>query len=129
MYFRSTTGFGIGGMMTIDFEPLIFLRDRTSYEIGETAFEDVDLAAERTAKPRSFGRWKRAGGGFVLMDSRGASNDDKLGDGSFFGAFPAAAGESVARSYQRLSDGGTSALGGDVTIAVESRYDFKADGR
>lgn len=97
--------------MTIDFEPLIFLRDGTSYEIGETALEDVDLAAERTAKPRSFGRWKRVGGSFVLTDSRGASNDDKLGDGSFFRAFPAAAGESVARSYRRLSGGGTSALG------------------
>jgi hypothetical protein len=84
--FRFTTGFGVGGMMTINFEPLIFLRDGTSYEIGEMAFEDVDLAAERTAKPRSLGRWKRAGGGFMLMDSRGASNDDKLGAGSFFRA-------------------------------------------
>jgi hypothetical protein len=84
--FRFTTGFGVGGIMTIDFEPLIFLRDGTSYEISDTALEDVDLATERTAKPRSFGRWKRAGGGFVLTDSRGASNDDKLGDGSFFRA-------------------------------------------
>ncbi|KQQ14822.1 hypothetical protein ASF53_08235 [Methylobacterium sp. Leaf123] len=129
VYFRSTTGFGVGGMMTIDFEPLIFLRDGTYYEIGDTALEDVDLAAERTARPRSFGHWKRAGGSFVLTDSRGASNDYKLGDGSFFRAFPAAAGESVARSYRRLSGGGNSAMGGDVTIAVESRYDFKADGR
>ncbi|GEL41322.1 hypothetical protein MEX01_19130 [Methylorubrum extorquens] len=129
MYFRSTSGFDVGGMMAIDFEPLIFLRDGTSYEIGETVLEDVDLAAERTAKPRSFGRWKRVGGSFVLTDSRGASNDDKLGDGSFFRAFPAAAGESVARSYRRLSGGGNTALGGDVTIAVQSRYDFKADGR
>jgi hypothetical protein len=86
VYFRSTTGFGVGGMMTIDFEPLIFLRDGTSYEIGETALVHVDLAAERTAKPRSFGRWKRVRGSFVLTDSRGASNDDKLGDGSFFRA-------------------------------------------
>jgi hypothetical protein len=35
----------------------------------------------------------------------------------------------VARSYRRLSGGGNTALGGDVTIAVESRYNFKADGR
>lgn len=35
----------------------------------------------------------------------------------------------MARSYRRLPGGGNSALGGDVTIAVESRYDFKADGR
>lgn len=35
----------------------------------------------------------------------------------------------MARCYRRLSGGGTSAQGGDVTIAVQSRYDFKADGR
>ncbi|MDV2985942.1 UNVERIFIED_CONTAM: hypothetical protein Q9R58_16640 [Methylobacteriaceae bacterium AG10] len=129
VYFRATTGVGVGGMVTIDFEPLIFLQDGTTYEIGDTALEDVDLAAERSAQPRRFGRWTRAGGGFVLTNARGAASNYKLGDGSFFRAFPAASGESVARSYRRLSGGGNSAMGGDVAIAIESRYDFKADGR
>jgi hypothetical protein len=128
VYFRSTTGFGVGGMMTIDFEPLIFLRDGTYYEIADTALEDVDLSAERIAKPRRFGRWTRAAKGFVLTDSKGKSNDYALGDGSFFRAFPAASGESVKRSYRRLSGGGNTALGGSVSIAVESRYDFRSDG-
>lgn len=129
VYFRSTTGIGVGGMVTIDFEPLIFLQDGTFYEIGDTALEDVDLATERAAKPRRFGRWTRKGQEFVLTDWRGNANDYKLGDGSFFRAFPAEAGERVTRSYRRLSGGGNSAMGGDVAVAVESRYDFKADGR
>ncbi|SFK55788.1 hypothetical protein [Methylorubrum salsuginis] len=128
VYFRSTTGFGVGGMMTIDFEPLIFLRDGTTYEITDTALEDVDLAAERLAKPRRFGRWTRTAKGFVLTDHKGRSNDYALGDGSFFRAFPAASGETVKRAYRRLSGGGNSAMGGSVTVAVESRYDFRPDG-
>ncbi|XYD10490.1 hypothetical protein R1A27_08460 [Methylobacterium sp. NMS12] len=114
--------------MTIDFEPLIFLRDGTYYEIADTALEDVDLAAERAARPKRFGRWTAKGAGFVLTDARGRANDYALGDGSFFRAFPAASGERVARAYRRLSGGGNTALGGDVAIAVESRYDFHADG-
>ena len=128
VYFRSTTGFGVGGLMTIDFEPLIFLRDGTYYEIADTALEDVDLAAERAARPKRFGRWSAKGAGFVLTDARGRANDYALGDGSFFRAFPAVANERVARAYRRLSGGGNTALGGDVAISVESRYDFHADG-
>lgn len=128
VYFRSTTGFGVGGMMTIDFEPLIFLRDGTYYEIADTALEDVDLAAERLTKPRLFGRWTRAAKGFMLTDFKGRSNNYALGDGSFFRAFPAASGETVKRSYRRVSGGGNSAMGGSVTVAVESRYDFHSDG-
>ncbi len=90
VYFRSTTGFGVGGLMTIDFEPLIFLRDGTYYEVADTALEDVDLAAERAARPKRFGRWSAKGAGFVLTDARGRANDYALGDGSFFRAFPAA---------------------------------------
>ncbi|MGU3463717.1 hypothetical protein ACLBXO_02600 [Methylobacterium sp. C33D] len=128
VYFRSTTGFGVGGLMTIDFEPLIFLRDGTYYEIADAALEDVDLAAERAARPKRFGRWAGKDAGFVLTDARGRANDYALGDGSFFRAFPAGSGERVARAYRRLSGGGNTALGGDVAIAVESRYDFNADG-
>lgn len=129
VYFRSTTGVGVGGMVTIDFEPLIVFTDGTYYEIDDTALEDVDLAAERSAKPRRFGRWTRKGRGFVLTGMDGKAADYALGDGSFFRAFPAGAEERVARSYRRLSGGGNSAMGGDVAVAVESRYDFKADGR
>ncbi len=128
VYFRSTTGFGVGGMMIVAFEPLILLRDGTTYEIDDAALEDVDLAAERAAHPRRFGRWTRTGKGFVLTGTAGKPVDYTPGDGSFFPAFPAGAGERVARAYRRLSGGGNSALGGSVTVAVENRYDFHADG-
>ncbi|WP_407529194.1 hypothetical protein [Methylobacterium oryzisoli] len=128
VYFRATTGVGVGGMVTIDFEPLILLRDGSTYEIDDAALEDVDLAAERQAKPRRFGRWTRSGDDFVLTGTSGKPLSYRLQDGSFFKAFPAGAGETLSRGYRRLSGGGNSAMGGDVMIAVSSRYDFRPDG-
>ena len=128
VYFRSTTGVSVGGMVTIDYEPLILLRDGSYYEIDDAALEDVDLAAERQAKPRRFGRWTRSGAGFDLTGTGGKPISYRLQDGSFFKAFPAGAGETLSRGYRRLSGGGNSALGGDVTIAGSSRYDFRPDG-
>ncbi|SFU50543.1 hypothetical protein SAMN02799631_00996 [Methylobacterium sp. 174MFSha1.1] len=129
VYFRAATGVGVGGMVVIEYEPLILFRDGTSYEIADAALEDVDLAAERAAHPRRFGRWTRAGDAYRLTGQGGKPQDYKLQDGSFFRAFPAEAGErTIARAYRRLSGGGTSAMGGDVTVAVSNRYDFRQDG-
>lgn len=129
VYFRSTTGVGVGGMVVIEFEPLILFRDGSYYEIDDAALEDVDLAAERAARPRRFGRWIRSGDSYVLTGTGGKPQDYTLQDGSFFKAYPAEAGErTIARSYRRMSGGGNTAMGGDVMIAVSSRYDFRSDG-
>ncbi|MFB0491128.1 hypothetical protein ABIE45_003714 [Methylobacterium sp. OAE515] len=128
VYFRAAYGVGVGGMMIMRFEPLILLRDGTTYEVAAAALEDVDLTAERVAKPRRFGRWTRAGDTFTLTDDRGRADTYKLQDGRFFRAFPAGAGETVAQSHRTLAGGGNTALGGDVMIAVSNRYDFRADG-
>ncbi|AWN38930.1 hypothetical protein DK427_09725 [Methylobacterium radiodurans] len=128
VYFRAAYGVGVGGMMIMRFEPLILLRDGTTYQVAAAALEDVDLPAERVAKPSRFGRWTQAGDTFTLTDVRGRADTYKLQDGRFFRAFPAGAGETVARSYRNLSGGGNTAMGGDVMIAVSNRYDFRADG-
>ncbi|MET7241839.1 hypothetical protein ABZT49_00565 [Methylobacterium sp. EM32] len=129
VYFRAATGVGVGGMVVIEYEPLILFRDGTSYEIADAALEDVDLAAERAAHPRRFGRWTRTGDAYRLTGQDGKPQEHKLQDGSFFRAFPAEDGErTIARAYRRLSGGGTSAMGGDVTVAVSNRYDFRQDG-
>ncbi|WP_246695437.1 hypothetical protein [Methylobacterium sp. P1-11] len=128
VYFRAAYGVGVGGMMILRFEPLILLRDGTTYAVAAAALEDVDLTAERAAEPRRFGRWTRAGDTVTLIDDRGRADTYTLQDGRFFRAFPAGAGETVARSYRNLSGGGNTAMGGDVMIAVSNRYDFRADG-
>lgn len=130
VYFRSYTGFGVGGMVTSDYEPLVLFRDGTYYEVEGAALEDVDLAASRRAKPAKWGRWSRSGEAFVLTNSKGKANEYELQGGAFFKAFAAeAGGGKLAAKYSRISGGGNSALGGDITIAGQTDLIFAPEGR
>lgn len=130
VYFRAYWPMGVGGMVTIDYEPLVFFKDGSYYEVGEEAIEDTDLAASRRARPNKWGRWARAGGAFTLTDAKGKSSREALQDGSFFKAFPAeAAGNRLAAGYKRVSGGGNSALGGEMTIMAQTNLSFSGDGR
>lgn len=130
VYFKSYTGFGVGGMVTSDFEPLVLFKDGTYYEIEGDALEDVDLAASRRARPVKWGRWAKSATGYTLTNHKGRSSQTKLQGGSFFKAFPAeAAGSRLAAKYSRVSGGGNSALGGEMTIAAVNDLSFAADGR
>lgn len=129
VYFRSFTGFGVGGMVTSDFEPLVLFRDGTYYEVEGTALEDMDLAASRAAKPAKWGRWSRSGDSFTLTNSKGKASQSKLQGGSFFKAFAAdAGGGKLSAKYSRVSGGGDSALGGEMTIAGQTNFSFSSDG-
>ncbi len=128
VYFKSATGVGVGGMVTIDFEPVVLFKDGSYYEIDGRALEDIDLAAAKASKPRSWGRWSRQGTRFVLTDDRGRSDDHQLQQGNFFKAFPAA-GARLAGTYSAVGGGGNTALGGDVMIASKSTLVFFPDGR
>ena len=129
VYFKSVTSFGVGGMMIVDFRPLVLFRDGRYYEIDDAPLEDIDLAADSRANPSDWGQWKRSGDRFVLTDEKGHANDYALQQGSFFKAFPAEAGGPLSRAYKRVSGGGNSALGGEMTIAVSSKMNFTANGQ
>lgn len=128
VYFRSTTGFGAGGMVTVAFEPLILFTDGSYYEIDDAALEDTDLAAERAAHPRRFGRWTGGGTRFVLTGTGGKPNDYQLQQGSFFKAFPAGAAP-LSGPFKATGGGGNAAMGGDVFIMTQSILNFGAGGR
>lgn len=130
VYFKSYATFGVGGMVISDFEPLVFFRDGTYFEVGDEALEDVDLAARRRDQPTQWGRWTKSADGFALTDHKGRSSQAKLQGGAFFKAFPAeAGGGKLAGKYSRVSGGGNSALGGEMTIAARNDLSFEADGR
>jgi hypothetical protein len=129
VFFRGTTTFGVGGMVIIDYEPLVLFNDGIYLEIGEAALEDIDLAAERKARPKWFGRWSRSGTGYVLTGADGKPRRYELQDGSFFKAFPADQGTALSVPYERISGGGNTALGGETMIAVSRKYSFTPDGQ
>lgn len=129
VYFKSATSFGVGGMMIQDFEPIILFKDGSYYEIEGPALEDVDLDASRRVRPIKWGRWSRGGKGFVLTNSKGKPHDYALQQGSFFKAFPAeASANRLAAKYTRVSGGGNSALGGELTIGAQTDLSFSPDG-
>jgi hypothetical protein len=128
VYFRLIGTFGVGGMAAMDFEPIVLFKDGSYVEIRDSALEDMDLGADRQARPRSWGTWSKAGVDFVLTGSTGKSNSYALQQGRFFKAYPASAAK-LLTAYKRLSGGGNSALGGEVTIAIKSKIAFAPDGR
>lgn len=128
VYFRLIGTFGVGGMAAMDFEPVILFKDGSYVEIGDQALEDMDLSADRQARPKAWGRWSRTGAAFVLTGISGQPDTYELQQGRFFKAFPASAGK-LLPAYKRLSGGGNAALGGEVTIAIKSKIAFAPDGR
>ena len=127
--FRSVAAIGVGGMVVMEFEPVILLEDGTYYEVGDSALEDVDLAAEQSAKPNQFGRWSRSGDGYVLTNADGKTKSYALQDGALFKAYPAEQATMLSTRYERFSGGGNTALGGEMMIARSSIYSFMPDGR
>lgn len=128
VYFRLIGTFGVGGMAGMDFEPIILFKDGSYVEIRDAALEDMDIGADRQARPRSWGKWNKAGAAFVLTGVSGKANTYELQQGQFFKAYPASAAK-LLPAYKCLSGGGNSALGGEVTIAIKSKIAFAPDGR
>lgn len=126
--FRSVAGIGVGGMVVMEFAPMVLLKDGTYYDVGDGALEDVDLAAEQSARPDSFGRWSQSGGSYILTHADGETKSYALQDGVLFKAYPAEEATLSAR-YKRISGGGNTALGGEMMVARSSTYSFTPDGR
>ncbi|MFC4256544.1 hypothetical protein GRI97_09550 [Altererythrobacter xixiisoli] len=130
VFFRAFTTFGVGGIVITDYEPVILFKDGSYYEIEGDALEDVDLAASRRAKPRNWGRWSKTGRTYNFTNSQGRASDAELQNGNFFQSFPGeASGGKLAAKYTRVSGGGNSAMGGEMTISSQSDLTFAADGR
>jgi hypothetical protein len=127
--FRSVAGIGVGGMVVMEFEPVVLLKDGSYYEVSDAALEDVDLAAERSARPNRFGRWSQSGDSYVLTNADGAAKSYALQDGALFKAYPAEQPTMLSTRYERISGGGNTALGGEVMVARSNVYIFLPDGR
>ncbi len=127
--FHSVAGIGVGGMVVMEFEPVVLLKDGTYYQVGDSALEDVDLAAEQSETPNRFGRWSQSGETYVLTNAGGEAESYALQDGALFKAYPAEKAGMLSARYKRISGGGNTALGGEMMIARSSTYSFLPDGR
>lgn len=129
VYFRSASSYGVGGMVTIDYRPLVFFRDGSYYEVEGEALEDVDLGESKRKSPKRWGRWSKVAEGFTLTNAEGRSSEMKLQRGNIFVAFPGSANEGrLDGRFRRIAGGGNTATGGGVMIATRTNLDFTPDG-
>lgn len=117
------TGFGFGGMVTIDTFPVLLLRNGDALmDVGGLAAQG-GLAGHRRAHPEDWTKWRRQGGKLQKLD---AGKWKDLGYQVTYDRLPA--GFALAGHYLRLTGGGNLAVGGTDAVAAFSTYDFFRDG-
>jgi hypothetical protein len=120
---ESYTG-GVGGMMVLQFDPVLLLRDGSARRDLEIPPLDLNVARDKAANPKDWGRWTRSGDKFVVR----WSPKDKDEIRASYKTKPARPGQTITRAYESLSGGGNTAMGGDVMVYASGRYAFARDG-
>ena len=115
---------GVGGMMIMTFEPILLLRDGSARRYLEIPPTDLNVARDKAANGRDWGRWTRGGKGFVVRWS--AKDTDELK--ASFKTKPARPNQTMARAYETIGGGGNTALGGNVMVAFSNTYQFARNG-
>lgn len=124
VYLDESYGTGVGGMMIMTFEPILLLRDGSARRYLEIPPADLDVARDKAANGRDWGRWSRGGPGFVVRWNKGDKDELK----SSFKTKAAKPGQTMARAYETIGGGGNTALGGNVMVAFSNTYQFARNG-
>jgi hypothetical protein len=118
---------GVGGMVLLDYRPIVLFKDGTAVRNFEQPVADIDVAQYVKAQPDDVTRWTRVAGGYSIHWPDEDEADVIKDDFERPKVFPA--GHKLNDYWKRLSGGGNTALGGDVMVAVSNGYRFFADGR
>ncbi len=122
VYLNQSTGFGVGGMMTIEFDAYAVFKD------GSITSDITVLGGQSDARnSKKWGRWQRAGNGFSVTWNSGKTSN--LSGSTFYKTFPANAGETLSGMYRSVGGGGNTALGGNTMVVDASNLTFFPDGR
>ena len=126
VYLNENYTSGVGGMMVLQYDPVLLLRDGTAYEDFDVPPTELNVASFKKAQPRSWGRWTKTAKGFsVRFNGDKSSSDIKAS----FKVKPAPAGGKLAGEFTTIGGGGNTALGGDVMVAYSDTYVFDRNGR
>jgi hypothetical protein len=121
IYMEQVTSYGVGGMVTFDFDSYAVFQDGTISRDLNEAFGD-----QTARNPKSWGRWQQNGNGFNVTWNNGKTK--KLGGSLFYRTFAASSGDRLEGLYRSLGGGGNTALGGDVTIVDSRKIQFYRNG-
>ncbi len=113
VFMHLESNFGVGGFMTQDYEPYLFLKDGTVYKYPKVCPYDLDVATSRQVESKKWGHWQKAGNAIKIQwnDGKTSSWDQwHLGQ-------RASTGEKITGSFKSISGGGDVAFGGSTTVA------------
>ncbi len=122
IYLNQTTGYGVGGGVSVDFDSYAIFQDGT-------ISSDLNAAIGGVGKrnPKRWGQWQRNGNGFKVTWDSGKTQT--LGGKLFYKTFPATSSDTLQGRYLSIGGGGNTALGGNVLTASWKTFTFYADGR
>jgi hypothetical protein len=122
--FATSTGFGVGGVMTQEVEPVVLFSNGEALKDVKGLTDPGGLEAHRQAKPQKWTQWRRNNGRVELMGKKGWK---KLPFSATYPALPA--DFRLSGSYRSLSGAGNVAIGGSTSVAAWRNYTFTADGQ
>ncbi len=117
---------GIGGGVTIEYNPYLLLKDGSVYKNLNSALSNLDVANSKQTEPEQWGTWKIDGKTLSIQWNDGKSNS---WDKNWFKAFAAKKGDSLNGSYRSLSGGGNTSIGGDTMTVAFDNISFLPNGQ
>jgi hypothetical protein len=100
-YFRAISGYPAA----ITFEPVVLFKNGDYWEAGGEPLESLNIATDKNKHPKAWGTWKKQGQTFLLTNSKGQTNDYKLGEGNWFPAYAYTGAIKLKPAYQKVSGG------------------------
>ena len=125
LFLNESYGVGVGGSMTIEYEPVLLLRDGSARRNLAIPPLDIVLAKDKVTYKKDWGRWARSAGKFVVHWGSGSKDELKPN----FKVLAGRSGETLQGRYSTIGGGGNTALGGDVMVYYSKAYNFGRDSR
>ncbi|MDJ1480694.1 hypothetical protein QNI16_09380 [Cytophagaceae bacterium YF14B1] len=113
---------GVGGGIYPVYNPYLFFTDGSVYKNMATSPEKLDVVQSKQQEPKEWGTWKKSGSTITIAWNQG--DTDTWDDKSWHKALPAGKNELITGSYNSISGGGNTALGGDIMIVNAKNLSF-----
>jgi hypothetical protein len=124
VYLHLEYGYGMG--VTIEYNPYLLLKDGSVYKNLDSSPTDLDVARSKQTEPTKWGTWKINSKTLSIQWNDGKSNS---WDKNWFKAFAAKPGDNLNGTYQSLSAGGNTSVGGDVITVAFDNISFLPNGK
>jgi hypothetical protein len=118
---------GVGGMVLPNYKPIILFKDGMAIRNFEQPISDIDVAIFLKKQPDDVTRWQLTPQGYSIQWPD--ADKPKVTELSAERPKTLPPGHRLNDYWKRLSGGGNTALGGDVSVAISNGYRFFADGR